>query len=468
MSIPRWIRRCEPKLVPRFVPKLVPIGPAVWQLPETNLVPIGAAFWQLPQTFESVPPTSPKCPRGIEGRLGFSLCPFPDESADVNQSWCQSVQPFDTCPRLLNVWPLKPPSVSRGNLFRVYPFPDGSADVCRFVPKLVPIGPAVWQLPETNLVPIGAAFWQLPQTFESVPPTSPKCPRGIEGRLGFSLCPFPDESADVNQSWCQSVQPFDSCPRLLNVWPLKPPSVSRGNLFRVYPFPDGSADVCIFVPKLVPIGPAVWQLPETNLVPIGAAFWQLPQTFESVPPTSPKCPRGIEGRLGFSLCPFPDESADVNQSWCQSVQPFDSCPRLLNVWPLKPPSVSRVNLFRVYPFPDGSADVCQIWCQSVQPFDSFPRLLNLWHPNNPPPPEMPPGVLRGDLYLTYVHSQMNPQTWTKVGANRTASQYFWIVDPLKPPQVPPLSRGAVCLAYINPIWISTCVPNLVPIGPAVW
>ena len=70
--------------------------------------------------------------------------------------------------------------------------------------------------------------------------------------------------------------------------------------------------------------------------------------------------------------------------------------------------------------------------------------LNLWHHN---PPRMPPGVLRGDLYLAYVHSQMNPQAWTKVGANRTASQDFWIVDPLKKPSAPLVSRGAVCLIH---------------------
>ena len=48
---------------------------------------------------------------------------------------------------------------------------------------------------------------------------------------------------------------------------------------------------------------------------------------------------------------------------------------------------------------------------------------------------------RGELYLAYVHSQTNPQTCTKFGANRssrlTASQYFWICDPLKPPEMPP-------------------------------
>ena len=72
---------------------------------------------------------------------------------------------------------------------------------------------------------------------------------------------------------------------------------------------------------------------------------------------------------------LPDESADMNQSWRQSVQPFDSFPILLNCWPPKtPPCVSRGNLFGVYPFPDESANVCQIWCQSVQPFGSFSRI----------------------------------------------------------------------------------------------
>ena len=55
------------------------------------------------------------------------------------------------------------------------------------------------------------------------------------------------------------------------------------------------------------------------------------------------------------------------------------------------------------------------------------------------PPKMPPAVLWGDFYLAYVHSHMNPQTWTTVGANRssrfTASPDFWMFDPLNP-QVP--------------------------------
>ena len=106
--------------------------------------------------------------------------------------------------------------------------------------------------------------------------------------------------------------------------------------------------------------------------------------------------------------------------------------------PLKPPKcpcVSSGNLFGVYPFPDESAQVYQIWCQSDQPFDIFPWLLNLWPPNPPPHP-----MSRGELYLAYVHSQTNPPTCTKFGANRssrlTASQEFWICDPLKPPEMP--------------------------------
>ena len=69
--------------------------------------------------------------------------------------------------------------------------------------------------------------------------------------------------------------------------------------------------------------------------------------------------------------------------------------------------------------------MCQMWCQAVQLFDSFPILLNVCPP--PKTPQMPAGISRGELYLAYVYSQMNPQTCTKFGANQstclTASQY---------------------------------------------
>ena len=182
-----------------------------------------------------------------------------------------------------------------------------------------------------------------------------------------------------------------------------------------------------------------------NLVPISPVVWQLPQTFEFVTPP-PKTPWGIEGRIVFSLCPFPDESADFYQIWCQSVQPFDSFPKHLNLWPPKNPKcpwdIVGLIVFSLCQFPDESADMYQIWCQSVQAFDSFPRLLNLWPL---PPPPMPPGVLTGDLDLAYAHSQTNPQIFTNFGANRssrlTASPNIWICDPLKTRNAPGILWG---------------------------
>ena len=146
-------------------------------------------------------------------------------------NWCQSVQPFDSFPRLLNVWPLTLPSAPLCLEWKFGWRISIPRRICRCVPNVVPIGPAVCQLPNS---------------FKSVTPyPAPRnAPWGIEGRLVFSLCPFQDESADVNQSWCQS----DSFPILLNCWPPKtpkcPPCVSRGNLFGVYPFPNEFADVC--------------------------------------------------------------------------------------------------------------------------------------------------------------------------------------------------------------------------------
>ena len=119
------------------------------------------------------------------------------------------------------------------------------------------------------------------------------------------------------------------------------------------------------------------------------------------------------GRISFSLCPFPDESADVNQSWFQSVQPFDSFPILLNVWPYAPWGIEGRLVFSLCPFPDESADVNQRWCQS----DTFPRRLNCWPPKPPPPPKWPPCVSSGN-FLAYIHSHMKLHMCAKFGANR--------------------------------------------------
>ena len=135
----------------------------------------------------------------------------------------------------------------------------------------------------------------------------------FEGQIVFTLCPFPDEPADVYQIRCQSVQPFDSFPRLLNLWsltpppPEMPPGVLRGDLYLAYV--HSQMNPHRREPKLVPIG-------------------QLPNTFQLLNPKTPKCH----------------------------------------------PCVSRGNLFGVYPFPYEFAHVCQIWCQSAQPFGSFSRI----------------------------------------------------------------------------------------------
>ena len=163
-----------------------------------------------------------------------------------------------------------------------------------------------------------------------------------------------------------------------------------------------------------------------NLVRISPVVWQLPQTVTPLKP--PGVLRGdlyIHSQTNPQICTTfgANRSSRLTASpiiWiCDSLNPPPKCP-----WCI----VGRI-AFSLCPFPEESLDVYQIRCQSVQAFDSFPRLLNLWPL---PPPQVPPGVLRGDLDLAYVHSQMHPQTWSKVGGNRssrlTASQDVSIFD----------------------------------------
>ena len=119
-----------------------------------------------------------------------------------------------------------------------------------------------------------------------------------------------------------------------NVYPLKPkncpylprvkmlPLVSHGaNLFNMYPFRDS---IALYVQTLFPIGPAVW--------PHFSMFWVVDD-----PLKPPEMPPGYWGANCIWPIPFPDESADVYQIGCQSVKPFDSFPKLLNMWPPTPP-----------------------------------------------------------------------------------------------------------------------------------
>ena len=244
------------------------------------------------------------------------------------------------------------------------------------------------------------AIWKVSQVQVAAttdPLKTPKCPPCVSKGNLFGVYPFPDESAHVCQIWCHSVQTFDSFNRFLNLWPPKthkmPPGILSGELYLAYVHFQTNPQTC-----------TKFRANQSSCLTSSQDFWI---------GEPPKTPWGIEGRIVFLLCPFPDESADMYQIWCQSVNPFDNFPKHYNLWPPKPPpppnspgGIEGRIVFSICPFPDESADVYQIRCQPVPPFDSFPRLLNLWPPT---PSQMPPGLLRGDLYLAYVHSQMTPQ-----------------------------------------------------------
>ena len=112
-----------------------------------------------------------------------------------------------------------------------------------------------------------------------------------------------------------------------------------------------------------------------------------------------------------------------------------------------------------------------IWCQSVQPFDSFNILLNIWPPNPPPPPMPPWGIVGANCFLACVNSQMNSQTCTEFGANRSIRLAAFPDLNLWPPKTPemPLAvlMGELYLAMSIPRRIRRHVPNLVPIGRAI-
>ena len=159
-----------------------------------------------------------------------------------------------------------------------------------------------------------------------------------------------------------------------------------------------------------------------NSVPISPVVWQPPQT----PNPPPNAPDVLKGDLDLTC--VHSQMNPQTWTWCQSVQPFDRFPRLLNVWPLKPPPKCPLCLEGQF-----------VWRISI------PGWICRCVSN-----------LKGDLYLAYVHSQMNPQMWTKVGANRTASPAFWIVDPLKPPKCPMCLEDQFVWRISIPIWICTC------------
>ena len=181
----------------------------------------------------------------------------------------------------------------------------------------------------------------------------------------------------------------------------------------------------------------------------------------------------------FNLCSFPDLSAFMCKIDSQSVQPFD---RNFSVFwivdPIKLPTMPPWGIVGLIVWAYVHSQMNPQTCTKRGPnrssrLTASRDILNVWPPNPPPPPpDMPHGVLRGNLYLAYAHSQMNPQTWTKVGAIRssrlTASSDFWMFDPINPPPSALLCLSGQFVWRISiPRWICTCVPNLMPIGPAV-
>ena len=121
--------------------------------------------------------------------------------------------------------------------------------------------------------------------------------------------------------YSQSVQPFDHISQAFELLtPQSPPKcrrgISWGQLFLAYVHFQMNPQTCTAFGANRSIRLA--SFPDLNLWP---------------PKTPRNTPCGIEGRIVFSLCPFPDESTDVYQIWCQSVQPFGSFPKHLNLWP---------------------------------------------------------------------------------------------------------------------------------------
>ena len=85
-----------------------------------------------------------------------------------------------------------------------------------------------------------------------------------------------------------------------------------------------------------------------------------------------------------------------------------------------PPVSHGANLFNLCPFPDSPA--LYYYVQNVFPIGPavWLHFPGFWivDPLTPPPPQCRRGVSWGELFLAYVHLQMNPQMCTEFGANR--------------------------------------------------
>ena len=209
------------------------------------------------------------------------------------------------------------------------------------------------------------------------------------------------------------------------------------------------SQIHLHVQNWLPIGPAV--------LPHFPGFWIV----DPLPPPPPKRRRGVSwGELFLAYV-----HSQMNPQTCTECGPNRSI-RLaafpdLNLWPPKTPRNAPYGIEGRIVFSYAHSQTNPQTCTKFgdNRSSSLTASPDIWiwfgglgGPLTPPP--MLPEVVWGDLYLAYVHSQMNPQTWTEVGANRssrlTASTDFWICDPLKPPKMPPgILRGELYLIYVN-------------------
>ena len=100
--------------------------------------------------------------------------------------------------------------------------------------------------------------------------------------------------------------------------------------------------------------------------------------------------------------------------------------------------------------------MCKMYSQLVQPFDHISQAFEFLSPKTSP--KCRRGVSWGELFLAYVHSQMNPQTGTEFGANRSirlaAFPDFKFVTPNPPPPPPPRNapcgiKGRIVFSYVH-------------------
>ena len=252
-------------------------------------------------------------------------------------------------------------------------------------------------------IPNRSTFPRLLNCWPPKPP-APKCRRGVSWGELFSLCPFPDESTDLYRIWCQSVHPFGSFPRLKFVTPKTPrngPCGIEGWIAFSYVYSKTNPQTC-----------TKWGANRSSRLAASLDFWM----FDPLKPTkSPivslgaNCLAYIHSQMNMHMC----TKFGANRS-----SRFTSSPDFWICDPYPPPpNVEGQIVFSLCPFTDESADVYQIWCKSVQPFDSLPRRFDLWPPKTP---EMPLCVSWGSICLAYIHSQINLHMWAKFGVNRSS------------------------------------------------